>query len=139
MEGVSNNVAARPAYKSTKKGTIVGAGIGAAVVGLEATAATCSRLPLKDVKTFADKKNYIRMMTDAYTARGIDMSKTTVSRMYKAGMKHILGPKNIITMLGVGAAVGAGIGLINDMIKNRKAANAEASAAETPKEETKKA
>lgn len=140
MEGVSSNVVSRPSYKSTKKGAAIGAGIGLASQAAFTGIAACAMLPVKNAKTIADKKAAIKMLSDSYAAQGIDMGKTTVSRVYKNGMKALKSPVAFLKAVGFAAAIGAGIGLINDYMKNKKLAEAEApKTQEAPKTENAKA
>lgn len=129
MEGVSNNAAAvRPPYKSTKKGAVIGAGVGAASSAVALGLGACSMMPLKGKTSIAEKKNFIKMASDQFSKTGIDLKKTTVSKCYKEGMKKLKSPLTFAKNMAIFAAIGAGIGFVNDMIKNKKAANAQAEA-----------
>ena len=122
---VSNNVVARPPHKSLKNGAIIGTVAGAATSATAIGLAGYSLKSLASAKTGVQKRELIKMFTDAFTKSGVDMSKTTVSKAAKQGFKSLKSPGTIAGCLIAGLALGAAIGAVVDMVKNKKAQKAE--------------
>lgn len=111
-------VSVAPEYKSTKKGATVGAVAGAATTAFAYGAASCNYLGMKGA-SIAAKKERISALKSILSSRGIDMAKTTVSKVVKAGRKAIASPVGILSTVVAGVAIGAGLGFVMDTIKNR--------------------
>ncbi len=109
MKSIQNTGVNTPmnSYKGTKKGAMIGAGVGTAVVGL-AAAGTAIMAKGLQVMPRADKKGFIETMRNVGVKGNI--------------MKNIKGDilKGSIKRLAILTAVGAGIGLAVDALKNKK-------------------
>ena len=116
-----NSTVNKPNYNTTKKGAIIGAGLGAAKIGYQLAMVNANYLGLKGADFAAKKERISSLHSNFKTTDLIDMTKTTVSKVVKAAKKAILSPANILKTAGVFALVGAGVGLIVDLYKNGKA------------------
>lgn len=122
---VSNNVVARPPHKSAKRGALIGTIGGAAVSATTIGLAGVALKSLGSAQTFGQKKELIKAFTDSFVKTGVDMSKTTVSRVAKQGLKSLKNPTTVLTTVLIGTVFGMGIGAIVDMFKNKKAKRAQ--------------
>ena len=112
------NVGSRPNYNATKKGTMAGALCGAVASAGWCGVVHASTLPLKMNSSIGAKKSFINQFSKQYSKLGIDMAKTTVSRVIKSAKVAVKSPV-VVSMTVAGAALlGAGIGFVTDLVKN---------------------
>ncbi len=120
MNGVSNNVAVKqPNYHGTRNGAIAGGVAGGAYIGAGFGGAKLAQCALKH-SNFSQKKEILSNLQKNYTNLGVNMAKTSVSKILKFTVETLKKPSEIAkSVVGV-AIVGAAIGLGVDMIKNHK-------------------
>ena len=139
MNGVSNNVAVKqPNYHGTRKGAITGTAVGGADVGAGYVGAKLAQYALKN-SNFSQRREILSNLQKTYTNLGVDMAKTSVSKILKYTVETLKKPSEIAKSVAGVAVVGAAIGLGIDMIKNHKRnkAIAKAEVEQQPKDDKK--
>lgn len=139
MNGVSNNVAVKqPNYHGTRNGAIAGAAVGGAYVGAGFGGAKLAQYVLKN-SNFSQRREMLSNLQKTYTNLGVDMAKTSVSKILEYTVETLKKPSEIAKSVAGVAVVGVAIGLGIDMIKNHKRnkAIAKAEVEQQPKDDKK--
>lgn len=115
-----NGVISKP-YHTTKKGAMLGAGIGLAALGCQYGMVNANYSGLKGA-AYAVKKERLELLKSIYESTGLfDMAKTTVSKVVKGAKKQVLSVPNVAKQVVGLAAIGAGIGFAVDLYKSHRA------------------
>lgn len=113
-------IGASTEYKSTKKGAVAGAvtGVitGATMYGLTKAVT----LPLKQDASVASKRAFIKDLGGMYKSHGIDLSKTTVSKVIKSSKEVLKKPQVIMAGLVLATCIGAMFGAVADATKHHR-------------------
>ena len=102
------------------------------------TSSKCFQYALKN-SNFSQRREILSNLQKTYTNLGVDMAKTSVSKILKYTVETLKKPSEIAKSVAGVAVVGAAIGLGIDMIKNHKRnkAIAKAEVEQQPKDDKK--